>query len=280
MAPVLLSQSESKHLVKKLENAGYQSLQVRSSLIMEFHFKAQDLQVWVDSWPEFTTVLLVKLLPDEKYIHQLCYIFSSDEEKLKELLKTPKLILWGHVIFVACPIKFKAILQEFAEIYGCSLTFPKYTFQLHALNRMKSKPWKVPEEVIVSSLTPDQAEAVFNNWEFSKSENKEDELKNIKMLIESYPTLSLFNSEGRLIAYAIGQMYGGMGMLHVEPEYRNRGYGKTVMYLLSQKYSDVGYPAFVSLAEENTISNKIHHYLGFEPTGCFINWYTLRVKGK
>lgn len=75
-------------------------------------------------------------------------------------------------------------------------------------------------------------------------------------------------------------MYGAMGMLHVEPEYRNRGYGKTVMYLFSQKYSDVGYPAFVSLAEENTISNKIHHYLGFEPTGCFINWYTLRVKGK
>lgn len=43
--------------------------------------------------------------------------------------------------FQACPIKFKGILQEFAEIYGCSLTFPKYTFQLHALNRMKSKPW-------------------------------------------------------------------------------------------------------------------------------------------
>lgn len=276
-SPILLSKIQTTELVKKLEIYGRQSLQVRSAIIVELKFKPQGLYVWVDSWPNFTTVALINNVGEKPNHTQFCNIFTSDGEKLKEMLET--LDFTGEtVMFTAYPVKFEHILQSFADNRSQHMSGTPFTFELLALNKEKSKPRKIPEDVTVSTLTLDHAKLVHTNWEFGNPKNQESEVNFIRLLIASYPTVCFFNADGRAIAYAIGQMYGGIGMLYVEPEFRNRGYGKTVMHLMSEKYSNLGYPPYVSVETGNEVSNKIHKDLGFEPTGCFINWYIMKCK--
>lgn len=123
----------------------------------------------------------------------------------------------------------------------------------------------VPENLTVGSLTLDMADVVTKNWPGSYL-HQDRAIAQIKYLIATYPTVCLYTSNGTPVAYELGQEYGGIGMLYVEPTYRNQGLGKLVTTLLVQKYLERGYAPFVITSTNNEASAKLHGDVGFRKT--------------
>ena len=97
-------------------------------------------------------------------------------------------------------------------------------------------------------------------------------LFHVKYLIQTYPSVCVCDSKGILVAYELGQEYGGLGMLFVEPAYRRQGLGKLVTILLMQKYMKFGYQPYIGIDPSNISSEKLHLDVGFEKTDIFCEW--------
>ena len=121
------------------------------------------------------------------------------------------------------------------------------------------------------------ADLVAANWGYIFHDYNETK-QLIRIFIKMYPSVCLYNAEGRPVAYALGQESGAMGMLYVDAEYRERGLAKAVITLLTKKYSYLGYDPYVSIDTTNEKSIKLHLSLGFEATGYTVHRYIIFPK--
>ena len=131
-----------------------------------------------------------------------------------------------------------------------------------------------PTDLIVGTLTAEHAELVAQNWEYTEEDKFDSYKEFIKLLITTYPNVCLYNSIKQPIAYALGQEYGAIGMLYVDPKYRGRGCAKAIMSLLSQKYLSKNITPFIVVDIKNLLSINLNTKLGYESTQSRINWYT------
>ena len=103
----------------------------------------------------------------------------------------------------------------------------------------------------------------------------------IKALIESFPSVCLYDQDNTMIGYACGQPFGTLGMLFVRPEFRKRGYGKAIMSQLADIYVKNGDTPSVCITQDNPVSRKFHENLGFKLIpGMVVSWLTVVPKGQ
>lgn len=269
MAPVLLTPTQISQFLQKLEAFGDQSLQVRSVIHLEKRYPFEQFQVWVDEWPQFTAALLKQKLFG-LHTHNY-YIFTLGKENLKNLLQNTDIVEWENAIFRVFPWEYRQQLYDAASKHDFSLICTRVDFYLYKLSAQTLKQRSIPEDVTVGSLILDMADMVTKNWsDVCMHQSKTPSY--IRYLIATYPTVCVCNSKGTPVAYELGQEYGGIGILFVEPTYRRQGLGKLVTTILAQKYLDLGYQPFVGIGCDNEASIKLHLDIGFEKTDVLCGW--------
>lgn len=276
MVPVLLTSSQIFELLEKLNVLGDKSFQIRSTLLFEQRYPSKQYQVWVDLWPEFTSILIKQRLSEE--LIPIYYVFTLEEERLKMLLENTDIMEWEHAIFRVYPIEFHEIIKEASRKFGFELMRSPFEFRLYIFNtdNLKKRCRTVPEDVTVGSLKPEIADVVSESWASSVYNGKEVPL--IRYLIANYPTTCLYNMKGAPVAYELQQEYGGLGMLYVKPAYRKRGLGKLVTNFLLQKCADHGYPPYALIADDNEESGKLHTSIGFQKKDLLFIWSNIHPK--
>lgn len=269
MASVLVTSVQIPKLLEKLNAFGDKSFQIRSILVFLKLHPSEQNQVWVDVWPEFTSIVVTQHLPEN--IDTLYYFFTLDIEKLRLMLEDTDIVKWENAIFRAYPYHIHQIIEDNTRKRGLRLRCQDFLYRLYKFN---AKKWKqsrpVPEDITVGSLTPDMAYLVSTTWPVTIFDEKVVPL--IKYLINNYPSVCLYDLKGAPVAFEMYQEYACLGMLFVEPAYRNRGLGKLVVNLLVQKCADQGYLMWAGVTDDNEASIKVHVDAGFEETDVMLIW--------
>lgn len=113
----------------------------------------------------------------------------------------------------------------------------------------------------LGELTTAHSSYVYSVWKHSSEESAKDY---IEWTIETQPSVAVFDSEDKVIAFMIRQYYGSMGMLYVEPNYRKQGLGTLVITELAKKLLASGENAFVHVEKMNKVSLQFHRKCGFK----------------
>lgn len=277
MSPVCLSPIEIKDLLTVLYEYGAKALLVKNIIQMtttDCNFGK--FEVWVDIWPNFNAFVIRWDWTNTPVpcIKNYYYEFSLNNESLMQLLETPGLIQLDQGEFVGITEERRSVLEVFAEKYGYHLLCNNKYYDIFSVTQDTLINMPAPADLTVGSLTSEYAELVARQWEYTE-EDKFDNYKDfIKLLINTYPTACLYNSKNQPVAYALGQEYGGIGMLYVDPIYRGRGCAKAIMSILSLKYLSKDIEPFIVVDIKNLHSINLNKKLGYESTHSKINWYT------
>jgi 8-oxo-dGTP diphosphatase len=110
----------------------------------------------------------------------------------------------------------------------------------------------------ISELSPDEAEYIFNNYDYSAYTS----IEYIKDRISNGIGLGIYE-DNRLAAWIITHDDGAVGFLNVLPEYRKRGYGYELTAAMIKRLRAEGEIPFVHIEEDNIKSMNLALKLGF-----------------
>ena len=94
--------------------------------------------------------------------------------------------------------------------------------------------------------------------------------------LRQFPTVCIETEEGRPVAWEMQHEYGAIGMLYVEPEYRNKKLGSIATRALSEKVQKEGNLIFACVDENNKPSTLFHEKNGFKRLPfrvCFMGYF-------
>lgn len=129
-----------------------------------------------------------------------------------------------------------------------------------------SDPCNLPElrdnsiETRICSLNESHIDLVNKTWKFGGDEKG---YNNIKNLISNFPTCCIVDESSRPVSWMLMYDYCALGMLYTLPEYRGKGYAKTLITFMSKQLHAQGYPVYCFIEEENDISLCLFKSLGF-----------------
>nr|KAG5691454.1 hypothetical protein BaRGS_017297 [Batillaria attramentaria] len=86
----------------------------------------------------------------------------------------------------------------------------------------------------------------------------------IRAMVQQFPSAALLTESGQHVGHMVGEHYGPMGMLYVQPEFRGQGLAKVIVTNLAQKYFGLGEDAYVIVETTNEKSLKLHQSVGFK----------------
>lgn len=135
----------------------------------------------------------------------------------------------------------------------------------------------LPENMVIPKsefkaipLSLDDAETVYNNSEYKEAIS----IDYVKDMITNGSSVGLYE-KGQLIAWGMTQDDGGMGFLHVLPEYRRKKCGYNITLLLIEKLRQKGKIPFVYIERNNKKSKNLVLNLNFKMHKD-VHWFQLK----
>ncbi|CAE1174811.1 unnamed protein product [Acanthosepion pharaonis] len=198
MSPVCLSPIEIKDLLKVLNEYGAKALLVKNTIQMtttDYNFGK--FEVWVDNWPNFNAFVIKWDWTNTPVprIKNYYYEFSLSNESLMQLLETPSLIQLDQGEFVGITEERRSVFEVFAEKHGYHLLCNNKYYDIYSVTQETLVNMPTPADLTVGSLTPEYAELVAQNWEYTEEDKFDNYKEFIKLLIDTYPTACLFLTE-------------------------------------------------------------------------------------
>lgn len=192
--------------------------------------------VYVDQWPSFSHVCCLHptKLYESKEDRDFVVVCSSNLQEFRPFLAAvAKERRWHHrdgVILAYVEQHLADIAVDFlcpSPAHGtCWISQPlrHYTAyerqNLEAYHTMFEKfVSKAPSGFKVTTLRPDEATLVADNWPY----NIPEKLELFRWLIANFPSVCTRDSQDRPIAWAISYSFGASGGAFVVPEYRGKG---------------------------------------------------------
>ncbi|XP_030627900.1 glycine N-acyltransferase-like protein 3 [Chanos chanos] len=227
--------------------------------------KPHTLEVLVDSWPDFKTIIL---RPDPKNERALDYMkkvtfFSTDEEVLKRMVSGENAIDWSTYFLIGgFDIQHAPLLREVAASKGVSVR----GFTLVHLMTLPDQSLLPPlttssiPETRISTLDESHISLVNSTWKFGGDDRG---YRNIKNLISHFPTCCITDDNNQPVSWVLLYDYCAMGMLYTLPEHRGKGYAKALVTIMSKKLCSQGFPVYCFIEEDNKLSYKLFSDLGF-----------------
>ena len=102
---------------------------------------------------------------------------------------------------------------------------------------------------------------VQSTWKFSGEHTE----MFIRHLVEEYPSIVMTTDSGQHVGHLLGQSYGGVGMLYIQPEFRRKGCAKVIFSQLSQKYLEMGEEMYMVIETHNSASLNLSRFFNLEP---------------
>ncbi|XP_048735306.2 glycine N-acyltransferase-like protein 3 [Ostrea edulis] len=241
------------------------------SICVFSHFKLlrrgwlTDKAVLVDSWPDFTAVVIV----DSKRKKTLPYAVSFCKQPdscqfLEILLRHAFEVLSSPLFITGCT---DAVIDALVNRFKDAETSPVKKFSegvAFTLPPDKIVPLEAPDGLRISKLKQSQVENVYNSWEYTEEYERHADLRYwIRYHISNFHTVCIETEDGRPVAWELQQEYGGIGMLYVEPEYRRANLGSVVTRTLAGKLVKDGESVFAFVEDSNETSINFHKKNGY-----------------
>ena len=109
----------------------------------------------------------------------------------------------------------------------------------------------------IQPVSEDYVHIVYSTWKFSGEHTE----MFIRHLVEQHPSIVLTTDTGQHVGHLLGQSYGGMGMLYIQPEFRRKGYAKVIISQLMQKYLEMGEDVYMVIETDNSTSLNMSRFL-------------------
>ncbi|XP_027717156.1 putative glycine N-acyltransferase-like protein 1B [Vombatus ursinus] len=272
-----------------------ESLKVYGAIFHIIHGNPFNLEVLVDSWPDYQTVVtrpkkqeMVDKL--DRYTNTY-YIFTKDLQKCQQFLESTEVIDWKQVIQIqGCQESLdkrlrKIAASKFLQVEHLSnVLFVKEEILQLGTTEGKlvttvpdTKVFERNLELTFARLNASHAKLVNDHWELGLNEKS---LNYVIRCIQNLPTFCLLDSEGNPISWVVMDQTGELRMACTLPQYRAKGIGhylkvNTLQYLFKENI-----PFFLHIAEKKKylfrglIQSGFHSY----PHGW--NQWTLTPKMK
>ncbi|KAM4636016.1 glycine N-acyltransferase-like [Discoglossus pictus] len=255
---------ELQLLKQKLRTYLPDSLKVYGSLISIIKGNPFQLEVIVDSWPDFGAVVTRPLnVPSTWDPYTNSYsLFLLDVSQISSVLE---LIDWKQAFEVqTMNDSLGNVLMNEASQRGVSANILLMkTYYQEMLNGDYEK--KDYSSLRVSSLSVDHALYVDDTWKFGGSSSS---LDYVKLCLKTQPSSCVLDQLGIPMAWVLCDQYGAMRMLYTMPKQRRRGFGTQVSFALMEVLRDQGRPVYCHVEEENTSSQLMFKGLGLQETTC------------
>ncbi|XP_057197951.1 glycine N-acyltransferase-like protein 3 isoform X2 [Triplophysa rosa] len=269
----ILNSDELKHAEITLYAHLPKSLKVYGFVFALNRGKPHTLEVVVDSWPVFTTII-VRPDPNNgraKDFMKKVTLYTTNEEVLKRMLTVENAIDWSTYFLVGgCDVRHAPMLKEIAA--SRDVLMKGYTL-VHLMTL--PEPNHVPElsdlELKVSVLNESHADVVNKTWKFGGDEKG---YQNILNLITHFPTCCITDENNQPVSWVLLYNYCALGILYTQPEHRGKGYAKALVTIMAKKLYSQGYPVYCFIEECNQLSYKLFESLGFtEDPSYRAAWY-------
>ncbi|XP_041073543.1 glycine N-acyltransferase-like protein 3 isoform X2 [Carcharodon carcharias] len=271
---LLLNKEKLLTLEKALRNYLPAAIKTYGTVLNINRGKISDLEVVVDSWPDFSTVLCQ---PCEKektsnLTDRTITVFSKDQGSLCNLLMDDNVVNWATCFVLGgIDISFLELVKDVAACKKFTVGISNRVFAM-ILEDPKDLHDITPERADVASrishLLPSHAQIVNRNWKFGKDENG---LRFVKTIIANFPSYCILDETGNPVSWLLTYQYCAMGLLYTLPEHRRKGYAKLLVTKMVKTLQKLGYPIYCFIEEENGKSYQLFEKLGFKkaPDICF-----------
>ncbi|XP_063814570.1 glycine N-acyltransferase-like isoform X2 [Pseudophryne corroboree] len=213
------------------------------------------LQVLVDRWPDFTSVVCRPPLeetmePLDPY-NDAYFLFSKHPESLFQMLHDPQIINWNKDVHIeVCQPALWDMLHTIGSKHGRQMQTLR--FLLCVRDEMDSEELEQISNVstgdlIYTSLLPQ--DAALNKWEYGRNERS---LKYVESCIKNFPTICV-RKKGleQPIAWLATDKSAEICMGYTDPAYRNLGIARTMILKLSAANYKRGAPIYAAASADN-----------------------------
>ncbi|XP_061167233.1 glycine N-acyltransferase-like [Saccostrea echinata] len=242
------------------------------SLCAYNHFKLlkrgllTDKSVLVDSWPDFSAAVFVDSKKNKTV--QLAIIFCKGPsfcQYLENLLRHASTAIASPLVIAGCTPDVKnALIDLFKSTESTPVQSGGGVDFVFTLPPDKILPLKIPDGFKLSHLRQDHVEYIRNSWRCKDKFELYGDLRQwIRHQIDNLPTVCIETEDGRPVAWEFQQEYGGVGMLHVESDYRRLKLGSVVTRKLAEKLLNDGQLVFCFVGVTNQASITFHENNGY-----------------
>uniref|UniRef100_F6QM75 Glycine N-acyltransferase-like protein n=1 Tax=Macaca mulatta TaxID=9544 RepID=F6QM75_MACMU len=275
-------------LYKSLARSIPESLKVYGSVYHINHGNPFNMEVLVDSWPEYQMVIIrpqkQEMTDDMDSYTNVYHMFSKEPQKSQEVLKNCEIINWkqrfqiqGLQESLGEGIRAAAFSKSVKVEHSTAvLLVTEDILKLNASNESKFRSCAEtghPDDDFESEtpnfkyaqLAVSYSGLVNDNW---KRGGNERSLRFIKRCIQDLPAACMLGPEGVPVSWVTMDPSCEVGMAYSMEKYRRTGNMARVMVRYMKYLHQKNIPFYLSVREENERSRRFVQQLGFFEASC------------
>ncbi|XP_048392048.1 glycine N-acyltransferase-like protein 3 [Stegostoma tigrinum] len=263
---LLLTEEKLLTLEKILKNYLPAAIKTYGTILSINRVKIPDLEVIVDSWPDFNAVICRPCEKEEtsKETEFTLTVFSRDQSSLHKLLMDDNIVNWKtRFMFGGIDRKFLELMKAVVACKKSTISFTSRSYTMVLQDPKDLLDITSEQAYVASRISPldmSHAEIVNRNWKFGTDDNG---LKFVKNIIANFPSYCILDETDNPVSWLLTYPYGAMGLLYTLPEHRRKGYAKLLVTKMVKFLQNLGYPIYCFVEDENSRSYQLFQKLGF-----------------
>ncbi|XP_062376476.1 glycine N-acyltransferase-like protein 3 isoform X1 [Sardina pilchardus] len=230
--------------------------------------KPQNLEVIVDSWPDFSAIVCkpkIKGARDREGDFNIHSMFSRDQGSLRRLLDSPGLLDWGlYTLLAGVDLNYLDAVKALMDQHQVPSRTQGVMRVLSLQSPAQLRPHRSPPGCLIQPLRPEHAELVNGNWKYG---GDADSYNSVRRYITHLPSLCVVPEDGSAagspVSWVLLYPHSALGLLYTLPEYRRRGYARALVSRFSEMLFEEGYPVYCFVEEGNSASCSLFQSMGF-----------------
>ncbi|DAA21609.1 glycine N-acyltransferase-like protein 2 [Bos indicus] len=294
---VLREPQQLQILYESLEESIPESLKVYGTL---FHIRNKNpfnLEVLVDAWPEYQTVVIrpqkEEMKDDLDYYTNTYHIFTKAPDKLEEVLACPQVINWEQAFQIqGCQESLGEAIQKVAASKSVQVDYLRtvlFVFEKPTLEASSGDKMDLMKLLKIPKVLEDKRKETFQNifldvsharlvnehWELGKNEKS---LKYVERCLQNFAGFGVLSSEGKPISWFLTEQSCEIRMGYTFPKYRGQGHMwqmgcHSIAYFFSKKI-----PFYIHAAEDKEKTQQTLLSFGFKNVLC--GWHQWKCTPK
>ncbi|XP_069086117.1 glycine N-acyltransferase-like [Pleurodeles waltl] len=297
MMLVLESTEDGKKVEEILAQSVPESLTVYGSVFHINRGNPLNMEVLVDSWPDFKTVICKprpeEMVDDTNIYTNLYFIFTTDPENLRAMLRTSNVINWNQclqieglqqyldpVIMSIAESKGLEVERDKALLFvrdihlGVSEESPHVTMMEKAAAQTSSHLKGRDKQPAFPCSPVSAADAELVNAAWVKG-GTEASLRFVHRCISKLPSLCIRDSEGKPISWYVMDQKAELRMAYTVPYYRCQGFSSSLLssFMVSLCIQQDDFPFYYITSEHNVQAQSVAKKVGLQNSPCgYIQW--------
>ncbi|XP_031418294.1 glycine N-acyltransferase [Clupea harengus] len=264
----VLSPGEKMEAEEALKLHFPESLKVYGCLFNINRGKPHNLEVIVDSWPDFKAIVCKpksKGMHDREGDFNIQSTYSRDQDSLKRLIGSPGVLDWSaYTLLAGVDLNYLSAVTDLAEQHRVPSRTQATMCVLMLENPAQLRAHESAPGCQIQPLRPEHAELVNSTWRYGGDPNS---YNSVLGYITHHPNLSVIPEDGPTgggpVAWVLLYHHCALGLLYTLPQYRRRGYARTLVSRVSEMLLEKGYPVYCFVDETNHASCRLFRSLGF-----------------